>query len=106
MVKAKKTDTKIIERDYTVLVAPHVTEKSALGAQHNQVTFRVTPEATKPQIKRAVESLWGVTVKSVNTITTKGKQKRFRGVIGTRSDVKKAIVTLAEGQTIDLGTGV
>lgn len=106
MAKAKKTDTKTIERDYTVIVAPHVTEKSTMGSQHGQVTFRVAPDATKPQIKHAVEALWGVTVKSVNTITTKGKQKRFRGVIGQRSDVKKAIVTLAEGQTIDLGTGV
>ncbi|MCB1550724.1 MAG: 50S ribosomal protein L23, partial [Alphaproteobacteria bacterium] len=68
--------------------------------------FEVAPDATKPQIKRAVESLFDVKVTAVNTVVTKGKTKRFKGILGKRSDVKKAIVSLAEGQTIDVGTGV
>lgn len=106
MAKAKAKDVKPIERDYTVLIAPVVTEKSTMGSQYGQVTFQVAPEATKPQIKRAVEALWNVNVEKVNTLTTKGKVKRFRGKVGQRSDMKKAIVTLAQGQTIDLGTGI
>ena len=77
-----------------------------MGSQYGQVTFNVRTDATKPQIKQAVEALWKVEVTAVNTSITKGKTKRFRGVMGRRSDAKKAIVTLAEGQTIDLGTGV
>lgn len=106
MVKAKQDKPAVIEQDYTTLVKPVVTEKSMMGSQHGQVTFHVAPEATKPQIKRAVEALFGVKVMAVNTIVTKGKTKRFKGILGRRSDVKKAIVTLAEGQTIDVGTGV
>ncbi|MDD3021861.1 MAG: 50S ribosomal protein L23 [Alphaproteobacteria bacterium] len=106
MAKAKTTKPIAIEQDYITLVKPVVTEKSMMGSQHGQVTFQVAPTATKPQIKRAVESLFDVKVMTVNTIVTKGKTKRFKGILGKRSDVKKAIVTLAEGQTIDVGTGV
>ena len=102
--KANKPQT--TERDYNVLLGPVVTEKSTMGSQYGQVTFNVRTDATKPQIKQAVEALWKVEVTAVNTSITKGKTKRFRGVMGRRSDAKKAIVTLAEGQTIDLGTGV
>lgn len=106
MAKAKAKDAQPIERDYNVLVSPVVTEKSTLGSQHGQVTFKVVPDATKPEIKRAVEALWNVKVEKVNTLITKGKEKRFKGRVGKRSDMKKAIVTLAKGQTIDLGTGI
>jgi large subunit ribosomal protein L23 len=106
MAKAKQTTAKATERDYTILRSPVVTEKSSLGSQYGQVTFKVATEATKPQIKAAVENLFKVKVTAVNTLITKGKTKKFKGVAGQRSDVKKAIVTLAEGQTIDLGTGV
>lgn len=107
MAKAKAVATaKATERDYTILRSPVVTEKSSLGSQYGQVTFKVAIEASKPQIKAAVENLFKVKVTAVNTLITKGKTKKFKGVAGQRSDVKKAIVTLAEGQTIDLGTGV
>ena len=85
--------------------SPIVTEKSMMGSQNGQVTFRVPLEATKPEIKKAVEALFEVKVTAVNTILTKGKVKRFKGVLGKRADVKKAIVTLQEGQTIDIGAG-
>jgi len=101
---AKKAEVQ--EWMYDVISAPLVTEKSTLGSQHGQVTFRVPKTATKPQIKLAVEALFGVKVKGVNTLIQKGKNKRFKGVMGRRSDVKKAIVTLEEGQTIDVGTGI
>jgi large subunit ribosomal protein L23 len=91
---------------YDVLSAPMITEKATLVSQHNQVMFRVPLTATKPDIKRAVEALFKVTVTAVNTSITKGKVKRFRGLPGRRSDVKKAIVTLAEGQSIDVTTGL
>lgn len=91
---------------YEILRAPVITEKSTLAGEHNQVVFRVPLEATKPQIKEAVETLFKVQVKAVNTLRQKGKVKRFRGQIGRRSDVKKAIVTLAEGQSIDVTTGL
>ena len=106
MAKAKQITAKATERDFTILRSPVVTEKSSLGSQYGQVTFKVALEATKPQIKAAIENLFKVKVTAVNTLITKGKTKRFKGVAGQRSDVKKAIVTLAEGQTIDLGTGV
>ena len=76
-----------------------------MGSQSGQITFNVPLEATKPQIKSAVEGLFDVKVVAVNTTTTKGKAKRFKGILGKRSDVKKAIITLAEGQTIDVGAG-
>ncbi len=93
-------------RLYQVLRAPVITEKSTLGSQHNQVTFKVALDATKPEIKAAVESLFDVKVEQVNTLRQRGKQKRFRGKVGRRSDYKKAIVTLAEGDSIDVTTGI
>lgn len=93
-------------RHYDVIVSPVITEKSTMVSEHNQVVFKVTPKATKPEIKAAVEALFGVKVTAVNTTTRKGKVKRFKGVVGRQSDVKKAIVTLAEGQSIDVSTGL
>jgi large subunit ribosomal protein L23 len=91
---------------YDVVLAPHITEKSTLLSEHNAVVFKVANDATKPQIKAAVEALFGVTVTGVNTINQKGKSKRWKGRPYTRSDVKKAVVTLAEGQSIDVTTGI
>ena len=91
---------------YDIIRRPVVTEKSTLASQHNQVTFRVHPDATKPEIRAAVEVLFKVKVKAVNTVNVRGKNKMFRGRAGKRSDWKKAIVSLAEGQTIDVTTGV
>ena len=91
---------------YEVIIAPLITEKSQRISEQNQVIFKVRKDATKPQIKAAVEGLFGVKVTGVNTLVQKGKVKRFRGRIGYRSDVKKAIVTLAEGQNIDVTTGI
>ena len=91
---------------YDVILAPVVTEKSTRVSEHNQVVFKVRKEATKPEIKAAVEGLFGVKVTAVNTLIQKGKMKRFKGRVGFRSDVKKAIVTLAEGQSIDVTTGI
>ncbi len=91
---------------YELITAPMVTEKSTLGSEHNQVTFKVPLTATKPEIKLAVEQLFKVKVKAVNTLRQKGKVKRFRGRIGKRSDFKKAIVSLAEGESIDVTTGI
>lgn len=91
---------------YEILRAPVITEKSTLAGENNQVVFRVPLTATKPQVKEAVESLFKVKVKAVNTLRNKGKIKRFRGLIGKRSDTKKAIVTLAEGHSIDVTTGL
>jgi large subunit ribosomal protein L23 len=94
------------ERDYQTVLGPVITEKATLGSEHGQVTFRVRTEATKPQIKQAVENLFKVKVTAVNTLNVKGKVKRFRGGLGNRSDWKKAVVTLAEGQSIDVTTGI
>ncbi len=91
---------------YDIIVAPLITEKSTLVSEANQVIFKVAPKATKPQIKAAVESLFKVKVKAVNTLVRKGKVKIFRGRAGKQSSVKKAIVTLEEGHTIDLATGL
>jgi len=93
-------------RHYDVIVAPVVTEKSTMASEHNKVVFKVQGGATKPQIKEAVEKLFDVKVKSVNTLIRKGKVRRFRGVKGETSDVKKAIVTLEEGHRIDVTTGL
>ncbi len=93
-------------RHYDVIVAPHITEKSTMASEHNAVVFKVTNSATKPQIKAAVEALFNVKVKSVNTLTQKGKTKRWKGRPYTRTDVKKAVVTLAEGQSIDVTSGI
>lgn len=104
MAKAKKLEA--TEKDYNTILAPHITEKATMGSEHAQVTFKVALNATKPEIKDAVEALFGVKVKAVNTIVQKGKTKRFKGIMGKRSDFKKAIVTLEDGQTIDVTTGV
>ena len=94
------------EQMYDLILGPVITEKSTQATEHNQVTFKVRSEATKPQVKEAVEGLFGVKVKAVNTLNQKGKVKRFRGRLGQRSDVKKAIVTLEEGHSIDITTGI
>lgn len=94
------------ERAYDIIVRPIVTEKSTLGSQFGQVTFEVALDATKPEIKVAVEKLFDRKVKAVNTVLNKGKVKRFRGKIGKRSDYKKAIVTFEDGQDIDVTQGV
>lgn len=104
MAKAKKTEAQ--EWMYDIISSPVVTEKSTMGSQHGHVTFRVPCSATKPQIKQAIETLFDVKVKGVNTLIQKGKNKRFKGIMGRRSDVKKAIVTLEEGQTIDVGAAI
>jgi large subunit ribosomal protein L23 len=109
MAKAPKKSAKadgIDTRHYDVIVAPHITEKATLLSEFNAVVFRVANSATKPEIKAAVESLFKVTVTGVNTITQKGKTKRWKGKPYTRSDVKKAVVRLAEGQSIDVTEGV
>ena len=93
-------------RHYDVILSPVITEKATARSEHSQVVFRVRKDATKPQIKEAVERLFDVKVKSVNTLVTKGKVKFFKGTRGQRSDVKKAIVTLAEGEAIDVTTGL
>lgn len=94
------------ERMYEIIRAPVVTEKSTLGSEHGQVVFRVPLDATKPEIKTAVEGLFKVKVKAVNTSRQKGKVKRFRGVRGQRAETKKAFVTLEEGHSIDVTTGI
>ena len=93
-------------RNYDVIVSPVITEKSTMASDANQVVFNVARNATKPEIKKAVEALFGVKVKAVNTLLRKGKVKRFRGIIGKQNDVKKAVVTLDEGQSIDVTTGL
>ncbi|ANI77648.1 MULTISPECIES: 50S ribosomal protein L23 [Sphingobium] len=103
---AKKQAATVDNRHYDVVVAPVITEKSTLLSENNAVVFKVANDATKPEIKAAVEALWGVTVKSVNTLVAKGKTKKWKGKPYTRSDVKKAIVRLADGQSIDITEGV
>jgi large subunit ribosomal protein L23 len=93
-------------RHYDIVLAPHITEKSTMLSETNSVVFRVAPKASKPEIKAAVEALFGVSVVSVNTLTSKGKTKRWKGKPYQRSDVKKAIVRLAEGQSIDVTSGI
>ena len=93
-------------RHYDVIVAPHITEKATLLSEQNAVVFKVANTATKPEIKAAVEALFGVEVLNVNTIVQKGKTKKWKGAPYQRSDMKKAIVTLADGQSIDVTTGV
>jgi large subunit ribosomal protein L23 len=102
MAKGKDVDI----RHYDVILAPHITEKATLLSEHNAVVFKVAGDASKPQIKEAVEALFDVKVTGVNTIVAKGKTKRWKGKPYRRSDVKKAIVTLAEGQSIDITEGV
>ena len=91
---------------YDVVLAPHITEKATLLSEQNAVVFKVAGGASKPQIKAAVEALFNVNVTGVNTITQKGKTKRWKGTPYRRSDFKKAVVTLAEGQSIDITTGI
>ena len=100
---AKKQE--IDARHYDDILSPHITEKSTLLSEQNGVVFKVANDATKPQIKEAVEALWGVKVAGVNTIVTKGKTKRWKGRPYKRSDMKKAVVTLAEGHSIDITEG-
>ena len=99
-------DTPSKERMYQVIVAPVITEKATLAGENNQVVFKVAPDASKPEIKSAVEGLFDVKVKAVNTLNVKGKTKRFRGHLGRRSGWKKAVVSLEDGQSIDVTTGL
>ena len=94
------------ERHYDVIKSPVITEKATLLSEQNKVVFQVAKDSTKDEIASAVEELFKVQVLKVNTLVTKGKTKRFRGIKGRRSDVKKAIVTLADGQSIDVTTGL
>jgi len=102
----KPAKAAVDNRHYDVVLAPHITEKSTLLSEHNAVVFKVANDATKPEIKAAVEALFNVTVTGVNTMVTKGKTKRWKGEAYRRSDAKKAVVTLAEGQSIDITTGI
>lgn len=106
MAAKQKTEAKVAEWMYSIIQSPVVTEKSTMGSQHGQVTFKVPTTAKKPEIKAAVEALFNVKVTKVNTMIQKGKTKVFKGVRAFRSDTKKAIVTLQEGQTIDVGSGL
>ena len=93
-------------KHYDTIIAPVITEKATLASEHGKVVFRVAPDATKPEIKAAVEALFSVKVTAVNTLNRAGKTKRFRGIPGKQKSYKKAVVTLAEGQTIDVTTGL
>ncbi len=93
-------------KHYDTIVAPVITEKATMASENNQVVFKVARSATKPQIKEAIEALFDVKVKSVNTLNRKGKVKRFRGITGRQKAIKKAIVTLQEGHSIDVTTGL
>ncbi|MBA18045.1 MAG: 50S ribosomal protein L23 [Sphingomonas sp.] len=103
---AKKDKAAIDNRHYDVIVAPHITEKATMASEHNAVVFKVANDASKPEIKAAVEALFDVKVVGVNTIVQKGKAKRWKGSPYRRSDMKKAIVTLADGDMIDVTQGV
>jgi large subunit ribosomal protein L23 len=102
----KQASAAVDNRHYDVVLAPHITEKSTMLSEANAVVFKVASGASKPEIKAAVEALFGVTVVGVNTMVTKGKSKRWKGKPYQRSDEKKAIVTLAEGQSIDITSGI
>jgi large subunit ribosomal protein L23 len=93
-------------RNFDVLLSPHITEKATLLSEQNKVVFKIALDASKDEVASAVEAIYNVKVTKVNTMVTKGKTKRFKGIMGRRVDVKKAIVTLAEGQTIDITTGL
>ena len=95
-----------LEKSYDIIRGPVITEKSTQGSMYNQVTFRVDRRASKPEIKKAVEELFKVKVTKVNTLNQAGKVKRFRGRLGRRNAVKKAVVTLEEGHTIDVSSGI
>ena len=102
----KKQQAVVENRHYDVVLGPHITEKSTMASEHNAVVFKVASKASKPEIKAAVEALFGVTVTGVNTIVQKGKTKRWKGKPYQRSDMKKAIVTLKDGDTIDVTSGI
>ena len=108
MAKAakKQAAARVDVSHYDVILSPHITEKSTLLSEQNAVVFKVAGSASKPQIKAAVEALFNVSVTGVNTLNAKGKTKRWKGRPYTRSDVKKAVVTIADGQSIDITTGV
>ena len=101
---AKKQEVEA--RHYDVVLAPHITEKATLASEHNAVVFKVAGDATKPQIKEAVEAIFGVSVTGVNTINMKGKTKRWKGKPYKRVDQKKAVVTLKDGDSIDVTSGI
>ena len=104
---AKRPEAKAVDiRHYDVVLAPHITEKSTMVSEFNAVVFKVANDASKPEIKAAVEALFNVSVTKVNTILTKGKTKKWKGQPYKRSDSKKAIVTLAAGQSIDITSGI
>ncbi len=103
---AKQKTASVDTRHYDVVLSPVITEKSTMLSEHNAVVFRVAKDATKPAIKAAVEALFDVKVTGVNTMIAKGKTKKWKGRPYTRSDVKKAVVTLAEGQSIDVTSGI
>ncbi len=103
---AKKDTPAVSLRSYDVIRSPHITEKATMASEHNAVVFKVAGDASKPEIKAAVEALFSVKVTKVNTIVQKGKTKKWKGKEYTRSDFKKAIVTLADGQSIDVTTGI
>ena len=106
MAKAKKADTQIKAWHYDIVVKPVITEKSTMASEQNKVVFNVPVDANKGDIKEAVETLYKVTVTKVNTLRQQGKLKRFRGIKGRRAETKKAFVTLKQGDSIDLMTGV
>jgi large subunit ribosomal protein L23 len=103
---AKKQAAAVENRHYDIVLAPHITEKTTMLSETNSVVFKVAPDASKPEIKAAVEALFNVKVTGVNTIVAKGKSKRWKGKPYQRSDSKKAIVTLAEGNSIDITSGI
>ena len=103
---AKKPQAAVDARHYDIVLAPHITEKSTMLSETNAVVFKVAPKATKPEIKAAIEALFNVKVTNVNTIVSKGKTKRWKGKPYQRSDLKKAIITLAEGNSIDVTGGI
>ena len=105
MVKSNKSNN-VSAKMYDTLVRPVITEKSMLSSEAGKVTFLVPLSATKDEVRAAVEAIFNVKVNKVNTIRQFGKEKRFRGYVGQRSDFKKAVVTLAEGQNIDVTTGI
>jgi large subunit ribosomal protein L23 len=106
VTKTKETSKHIDPRSYDIILSPVITEKATYASENNQVVFRVAKHATKPQIQDAVQKLFNVQVIGVNTLIIQGKKKMFRGRPGQRADVKKAVVTLAEGQSIDVTTGL
>ena len=106
MAKKPTAAAAVDNRHYDVVLAPHITEKSTMLSEHNAVVFKVAGTASKPEIKAAVEALFNVKVTGVNTLVTKGKTKKWKGKPYQRSDFKKAIVTLAEGNAIDITSGI